>query len=358
VSTSTEAVAPALHLGRVASLDGMRAIAVLMVMAYHANIPGFDGGNAGVDVFFVLSGFLITVLLLSERTRNGSIRLGAFYMRRALRLYPALGAAVLFAIALAALKMPVFDASSDSLRNTLQMTPFALLYTANIPRAFGWNGGGFLGHTWSLAIEEQFYLVWPVVVIFVMRRRSSLAMLGWIALGCAVSSAVLRAGLDLAGVRSEGLYNATFTHVDGIFAGCALAVVWVMRPAVLAKFASWWLTIAAVIVSAIVVIDGRNMNVYGFAVVVVATLVVLCNLLVRSTSPVAGALSHPAMVAIGQRSYGLYLYHWPIFLFLGLDLRPHILLLGFGGSFAAAWLSYAYVEMPFLRMKRRWATAN
>jgi peptidoglycan/LPS O-acetylase OafA/YrhL len=358
VSTSTDTVAPSLHLGRVPSLDGVRAVAVLMVMAYHANIPGFAGGNAGVDVFFVLSGFLITVLLLSERTRNGSIRLGAFYMRRVLRLYPALVAAVVFAIVLAALKIPVFDSTSESLTNTLQMTPFALLYTANIPRAFGWNGGGFLGHTWSLAIEEQFYLIWPVVVIFVMRRRTSPAMLGWIALGCAVSSAALRAGLDLAGVRSEGLYNATFTHVDGIFAGCALAVVWVMQPAALSKFSSWWLTLAAVIVAGVVVVDGQNMNVYGFALVVIATLVVLCNLLVRATSPMAGALSHPAMVAIGQRSYGLYLYHWPIFLFLGLDLRPHILLLGFGASFAAAWLSYAYIEMPFLRMKRRWATAQ
>src|SRR6056297_2719343 len=207
MSSSTVLQAPALHLGRVASLDGLRAIAVLLVMAYHASITGFDGRNSGVDVFFVLSGFLITVLLLGERTRNGAIQLGAFYMRRALRLSPALVAAVVFAIALAALKMPVFDASSDSLRNTLEMTPFTLLYTANIPRTFGWNGGGFLGHTWSLAIEEQFYLVWPVVVIFVMRRRSSPAMLGWIALGCAVSSAVLRAGLDLAGVRGEGLYN-------------------------------------------------------------------------------------------------------------------------------------------------------
>jgi peptidoglycan/LPS O-acetylase OafA/YrhL len=358
VSAPAEVAAPPLHLGRVPSLDGIRAAAVLMVMAYHARIPGFDGGNTGVDVFFVLSGFLITVLLLSERSRNGSIGLGAFYMRRALRLYPALVAGVLFSIALAALKMPLFNASSTSLRSTLEMAPFSLLYTANIPRALDWNGGGFLGHTWSLAIEEQFYLVWPLVVIWVMGRRTSAATLGWIALACAVTSAALRAGLDLAGFRSEGLYNATFTHVDGIFAGCALAVVWVMRPDLLAKFATWWLSLAAFAVSAIVVVHGQNMNVYGFAVVVVSTLVLLCHLLVRSTSPMSELFSHRALVAIGQRSYGLYLYHWPIFLFLGLDLRLHVLALGFGGSFAVAWLSYAYIEVPFLRMKRRWDTAR
>jgi len=344
------------HLGHVPALDGARAIAVLVVMGYHANIPGFEGGSAGVDVFFVLSGFLITALLLQEKVRHEAIRLGAFYMRRVLRLYPALIAATMFALALAALKMPIFGASSSSLVNTLQMAPFTLLYTANLPRAAGWNGGGFLGHTWSLSIEEQFYLIWPVVVIVVLHRRSHPAVLGWTALACAIASAVLRGGLDLAGFRSEGLYNATFTHVDGIFAGCALAVLWALRPATLSYLANSWLTLVSVLAAVAAIIHGQNMNVYGFVVVVAATLAVLCSLLARPTSRLSGVLSHPVMVAIGKRSYGLYLYHWPIFLFIGIDSRPHVLALGFGWSFLAAWLSYAYIEKPFLRMKGRWAT--
>ena len=144
-------------------------------MGFHAGIAGFHGGRAGVDVFFVISGFLITTLLLVERDRSGRIGLGAFYMRRVLRLYPALLAAVAGALLLAYLKMPVFDASSASFDDTLEGTPFALFYTMNLARAADWSSGGFLGHTWSLAIEEQFYLVWPVVVILVLRRRRARA---------------------------------------------------------------------------------------------------------------------------------------------------------------------------------------
>ena len=107
--------------------------------------------------------------------------------------------------------------------------PFALLYTMNIRRALG-TGGGYLGHVWSLAIEEQFYLVWPALVVFMLRRQRSTALLGWIALACALASAALRSGLDLAGFDPEMLYNATYSHVDGIFAGCALAVLWNVRP--------------------------------------------------------------------------------------------------------------------------------
>ena len=219
-------------LGHLRSLDGLRAVAVLVVMAFHAGIAGFHGGRAGVDVFFVISGFLITTLLLVERDRSGRIGLGAFYMRRALRLYPALLVAVAGALLLAYLKMPVFGASSASFDSTLEGTPFALFYTMNVARAAEWSNGGFLGHTWSLAIEEQFYLVWPVVVILVLRRRGP-ALLGWLALACAVTSAVLRTGLDAAGIDPELLYNATFSHVDGIFAGCALGVLWHLRP-------DWW----------------------------------------------------------------------------------------------------------------------
>ncbi len=346
------------HLGRVLSFDGVRAVAVLMVMAVHSHIGGFAGGQAGVDVFFVLSGFLITVLLIEERVGNGRIRLGAFYMRRVLRLYPALVAATVLALTLVAIRTAFLDESTAIRRSTFQIAPFALAYTANIPRALGLTwGGGYLGHTWSLSIEEQFYLLWPVVVIVAMRRRVNPAVVGWIACGCAVTSAAVRAGFDLAGFDSEMLYNATFSHVDGIFAGCALGVLWVLRPSIVARFAHRALTALAVVVAAIVVIDGQNMNEYGFAVVVVATLIVLCDLLTRPTSRLSAAMSHKAMVAIGRRSYGLYLYHWPIFFFIRIGPQPDLLALGFGASFAAAWLSYAFVETPFLRMKDRWSTA-
>jgi len=340
--------------GHVRPLDGLRAVAVLLVLGYHAGLPGFVGGRAGVDVFFVISGFLITSILLDEHRRTGAVRLRAFYLRRVLRLYPALVVAVAGAVCLAALKMPVFHASAATLRATFQGTPFALFYTMNIARATGWTGGGLLGHTWSLAIEEQFYLVWPVVVILTLRRRTDPARLGWIALACALASAGLRAGLNAAGFDSEMLFNATFSHVDGVFAGCAFAVLWSLRPDLVRRVTRPALTAAAIGVGGGVMVWGQQMNTIGFLLVVVATVVVLADLLTRPASRLSRALSHRTAVELGRRSYGIYLYHWPIFIFLGLSTPFHAVTLGIPLSLAAAWISYAVVEAPFLALKRRW----
>ena len=345
------------RLGRVPALDGLRAIAVLLVMWFHTVGKDFSGGRAGVDVFFVLSGFLITALLLEERDAHGGISLRNFYMRRVLRLYPALVVAIAGALVLAAARIPIFDASSHALRETAKMTPFTLLYTINIPRALDISGGGYLGHAWSLAIEEQFYLVWPIVVILLLRSRHEVAV-GWVALGCAVASTLSRTVLDLAGYSSEMVYNATFSHVDGIFAGCALAVFWRRRPDLVGRLSGPTTSILAVVVAGVVIGWGEYMNEYGFAVVVMATTVVVADIVTDRTSSHAEWLSHPAAVAIGRRSYGLYLYHWPIFLFIGIDTRPHMLALGYGATFAAAWISYRWIEQPFLAKKGRWSSSR
>jgi len=163
-------------------------------------------------------------LLLVEHDRRGKIDLRSFWMRRALRLYPALVVAIAGALLLAWLKMPIFGATNRSLVETLKAVPFTLFYTMNIPRAAGWSGGGMLGHAWSLAIEEQFYLIWPVVAVVLLKRRYGVIRVAQIAAVGAVDSAALRAGLDAGGVRSELLHNATFSHIDGVLAGCALAV--------------------------------------------------------------------------------------------------------------------------------------
>ena len=339
------------------ALDGLRAVAVLLVMGYHAKLPGLHGGSAGVDIFFVLSGFLITALLIDEHARTGAIRLGGFYMRRVLRLYPALLVAITVAVVLAALKIPVFGAGHRSLRTTLQAVPFTLFYTVNVARAAGWTGGGFLAHAWSLAIEEQFYLVWPLVVMLALRRRARPIVLGGVALACAVASAGVRTALHRAGVPHRVVFNSTFTHVDGIFAGCALAVAWSMGAQIVDHLAHPVLTVgAAMALVAVVVMGGdRSMDSYGIFVAVVATVVVLASLLHHPESALGRALSQPTMAALGRRSYGVYLFHWPIFQFLGVSgPSPVRLLLGFAASFAAAWLSFRVVEVRFLRMKKRW----
>jgi len=345
------------RLDHAPALDGLRAVGVIAVLGFHAKLPGFSGGKAGVDLFFTLSGFLITALLLQEHHAHGRIALKRFFVRRVLRLYPALLAAVAGAIFLAWLKIPVFDASRSSFDSTLRATPWTLLYGINLPRAFGWTGGGFLGHAWSLAIEEQFYLVWPPLVVLLLRRGRSLRTLGLVAAGAAATSAGARIVLDAVGVSSEGLYNFTFTHVDGIFAGCALAVFWRLRYRTVGRLARPGADYAALAVVVAVIVVGRAMNIVGLTATVVAGVVLIASVLERPASALARALSTRPLTAIGKRSYGLYVYHWPIFLFLGVDRRPHMLALGFGLSAAAAWISYRFVEGPFLRLKDRWRPA-
>ena len=162
------AATPALDaakLGYQPSLDGVRALAVGVVMGTHTDLPGFKrGGGFGVDVFFVLSGFLITTLLLEERAETGRISLGSFYVRRALRLFPAL-LAVLAAVAFYA-----YAFADPQLRDDLLAeAAYAITYTTN----FGWLHGlndAWLGHTWSLALEEQFYLLWPPTLLVIVSR--------------------------------------------------------------------------------------------------------------------------------------------------------------------------------------------
>jgi len=251
--------------------------------------------------------------------------------------------------------VPIFDASSATFDATAKGVPFSLFYTMNLARAASWSDGGFLGHTWSLEIEEQFYLAWPVIVILLTRSRSGVARLGWLATFCALTSAVLRGVLGRVGIDGELLYNATFSHVDGIFAGCALGVLWFARPDLVRRFAHPAYAAIAVGTATIVIVHGQHMNAFGFAIIVLCTVVGLADLLARRTSVSSTFLSHPVPVAVGRRSYGLYLYHWPIFLFIGIDTRPALVALGFALTFATAWLSFALIERPFLRLKERWS---
>ncbi len=340
-------------LGRIPALDGVRAVGVLLVLGFHAGLPGFHGGRAGVDVFFVLSGFLITSVLIGEYARRGRIDLRAFYLRRAFRLLPALVAVIVFAVALAALRIPVFGSSSRPLENTLKGIGPALFYLTNIVRAFRWFEVGTLGHTWSLAIEEQYYLVWPIVLIVLYRRRPRPAALFWLAAAGAIGSALARGVLVATGTRTELTYNFTLTHVDGVLAGCALAMGWAYWRDHVSRLASPAIPIVLLAVGVPVVIAGRQMEDWGFAVIGLLTVLLIIDLVARPQSAMAEVFRTRPMVEIGKRSYGLYLYHWPIFLFIGIDRRPHMLALGFGLSFLVAWLSYAFIERPFLAMKDR-----
>ncbi|HLY66186.1 MAG TPA: acyltransferase, partial [Chloroflexota bacterium] len=191
------------HLGYRPALDGIRGAAVLAVMLFHFGAPFDQGGFLGVDAFFVLSGFLITSLLVEEWARNAGISFRGFYLRRALRLLPALLVMLLGAGAVAATIAP-----PEMREGTWRGIAVTLLYVANWQKVFSDQSVGVLGHTWSLSIEEQFYILWPPLLCLLLRRRLSLRWLTAIAAALAVTSAATRAVLMLRGAATtEVLYN-------------------------------------------------------------------------------------------------------------------------------------------------------
>src|SRR4051812_33331846 len=182
-ATSTAAPAAAVRGGAgrgrrayVPALDGVRALAVMMVLLHHVSVPYLLGGFIGVSVFFVLSGYLISSLLLDEVARTGRVDLPAFFRRRATRLYPALVVAVVLAIVVALV-------DHNEVGDTTLGAPLALGYVTNLAGWRGWAFAGFLSHTWSLAVEAQFYLLWPIVLVWLARRRGVAA--GCLALAAA-----------------------------------------------------------------------------------------------------------------------------------------------------------------------------
>jgi peptidoglycan/LPS O-acetylase OafA/YrhL len=266
------------------ALDGIRALAVLAVVAFHARVPGSSLGQLGVDVFFVLSGYLITSILAAQH-RNGGIRLGAFYLRRARRLYPALCVLVAaYCIVGLAYGLP----------NTLGDSGIALFYLSDYAAAF-WHRPEYLLHTWSLAIEEHFYLLWPLALMGLLRLRKPFA---WI-LGLAVIATLWRwlgPGYDF-----QNAYRFDM-RLSGLLLGSALAVMPPFR-------IRWgWVFGVAVVVLYLFRFERLLGSTLTLAEIASAALVMLA---------VAGRLSFLNPLAyLGRISYGLYLFHFPIVSYL------------------------------------------
>jgi peptidoglycan/LPS O-acetylase OafA/YrhL len=330
-------------------------------MAYHAGVSWLPGGLLGVDVFFVLSGFLITSLLLSEKSRTGSISLLSFWGRRARRLLPAM---VLLLAAVMAWATFVSPATS---RASLRGDAFSTLgYVANW--RFILSGQGYfdhfgpqspLLHTWSVAVEEQFYLLWPLLLLLVIRWRRrgvfALAFLG------AAASGVLMLVLSLHGTNPDRLYYGTDTRALPLLLGCALAAlrppggfsqqtrasrlaVQLLGLAGAGGLAYCWFRVA-----------DRSTFLYrgGFALVALSAAALLLTCADAPRGPLARVLSFRPLRYIGAISYGLYLSHWPIFLFLT-HARVHqsgaaLLGIRFAATFAVSVLSYHFIEQPIRR---------
>jgi peptidoglycan/LPS O-acetylase OafA/YrhL len=325
------------------ALDGLRALAVLLVISSHTMRFFSPGGWIGVDVFFTLSGYLITSILLRELRETGRISFGNFYIRRALRLTPAL--AILLVIF--EFLRSFFVANGSEIREAALV---AGTYIENWNLVFNLWPTDFVGQTWSLAVEEQFYLLWPLMLIFIFNKRPVVWISAAIAAMLVARLVFWRGGT--ADTERALQYSLGIRPV-GLLIGCILAFLPIDRWKISAPIAP---TMMSVIV-AIALIDERSVYVFLIAPMVVSlatAVLVACTLHGGAT---ISALSLPPVRYIGKISYGLYLYHSPIF-FIGEAHKVHLPFYLYGLAlialvFSAAALSYEFVEKPFLRLKDR-----
>jgi peptidoglycan/LPS O-acetylase OafA/YrhL len=326
------------RLGRRPALDGLRGLAIVLVIACHLidTVTGVDHpalGTAGVTVFFTLSGFLITSLLMEEHAITGRLRWGHFYGRRARRLLPAL-AVVLVVIGSVQV--------AGGFTGPMALLPVAF-YVANWFAADGHNLG-LLPHSWSLAIEEQFYLAWPVLLLICLRR--SRRAVGVVCLAGIVIAVTLRLSLWDHGAGAQRVYFGTDTRADALLVGCALAA-WAHRGRRLPDVPPLVGTIAAVgLVAVSLALSGP----YGTHIVLPTVVPWLSAVLIVSACATAPAWMESAVVRyLGRRSYSLYLWHFALLLMVG-NLTSSVLaaVLAVLASLGVAELSWRYVESPVL----------
>lgn len=389
-ATAPHTEAPEPSLGRIPALDGIRALAIVLVLVFHGGFSWAGGGFFGVDVFFVLSGFLITGLLVSEYRQNAGIGLRRFWAHRIRRLGPAL-LVMLAGIALYA----YFLAPSDTLGELRTNALATLLYVNNWHQVSG--GQGYFAalntpqpllHTWSLSIEEQFYVVWPLVVLGVLTWSRSLRTLLVVTVTGAVASAVAMVVVYGNGAGANRAYYGTDTRAQALLIGAALAIVLAhplprrragpvtttslvrqvslgttARSAVVALGAAGLVTVVWLAYS----VDSTSSWIYrgGFTLVALATAALIACVALVPPSPWSRLLALRPVRYVGAISYGLYLYHWPIFVVLD-NARTGLsgwalFALRVACSFAVAAVSLHFLEMPIrrglLRGWRGWVAA-
>jgi peptidoglycan/LPS O-acetylase OafA/YrhL len=301
---------------RVPALDGLRAIAIAMVFAYHVDKGLAPAGFWGVILFFVLSGYLITRLLCAEMDRNGGVDIRSFYLRRALRLLPALIVVCLVLLAIGT--------------EWSKVAP-TLGYYANYARIAGADVG-LLTHTWSLAVEEHFYLLWPLVIAAVPARQR-LRAVGLLAVA-AIGWRVMAIGV----MSPSWVYNATDTNAAALLAGCYLGVA---RPRAW-RSAGW--SVPALLVLMFLPVFGEEGSalLWGGFVAVALGVVAIQHAVARPSW-----LETPVLVWLGKISYGLYLWHY-LFVRSGIPVWAAVPL-----TVATAAASWYLVEEPVRRWRRR-----
>jgi peptidoglycan/LPS O-acetylase OafA/YrhL len=350
--------------GRLAGLDGLRALAIVAVLVFHLDPTWLPGGFLGVDVFFVVSGFLITTLLVRERVAGGRIDLPGFWSRRARRLLPALVVCVPAAVLLARLS------EGDLLVGIERQVLGAFTFTSNWLEIgagtdyFAATSPQLLMNLWSLAVEEQFYLLWPLAVLGLLALTRRPEVRAASALGLAVLSAALMA-LRLDPDSPTRVYYGTDTHVMGLMLGAALAFAYA-APHRAWTTSTWWAehrrqvaAVALVTLLGLMALGGEDSALTFRGGILLASVATTALVLVVVERPgrLRALLELPPARWVGARSYGIYLWHWPVFLVVGQDLPvapggPTYLLTRLWCvvvTFVVADLSYRFVETPVRR---------
>ena len=328
------------------ALDGLRAVAIGLVIADHCWVPGFDGGYFGVDLFFVLSGFLITQLLVDEVDSQGQIDLGRFYLRRLLRLTPPLAILLAVYLAIAPTLWPHYGLWSH-----IRDAALAGLYLADYGRAF-WSQPVLLQHTWSLSVEEHFYLLWPLAVLLLGRVEPRWRMAGLFGIYLLATSWRIFEYLSLGWTAT---YFRADTRLGGLICGALLAMCLPRLGQISEKTADYVgvLACAALVVSLSLGFWEAPATLVWLATLAnMAAVGLLIAASVRS-SWVSKVLSVRPLVGIGIISYGLYLWHYPAAVFFRellpwYQTLPIVLIF----TFAAATASYLTVERPLQRYRR------
>ncbi|GAB4188725.1 MAG: hypothetical protein Tsb002_15180 [Wenzhouxiangellaceae bacterium] len=345
-------------LGYYAALDGLRGIMTLGVIVAHINYLWLPGSVIFMDTFFIMSAYLITSILLKSYRKTGSLQFGVFYSRRFKRIFPAYYFMLLcFSIAL----LLIQGTGSSQWAEVAT----AAVYVSNWARAFDWLGMPYLGHTWSLSIEEQYYLLWPVLFLSLLLmlgigRRLVLAVTALIL--AAAGWRYLLAG-ELAPVAR--LFNGLDTRADPLLLGCLLALIQQVlkpfeRPTVVKALR--WLSYPTFLLLAWVSTQSLYFSHPYYATGALGTSLLSTLLLAALVAPgekslLVRLLEWPPFVGIGRICYGLYLWHFPVFQILKLDYGLNhwwVMLIGVPLAFAGAGLSYRYIEKPFLTSKKRY----
>ena len=362
--TSRRRVTSWVHLP---GLDGVRAIAVIGVLLFHADDTWLSGGFLGVDVFFTLSGYLITSLLLAELAVSGGVNFKRFYIRRARRLLPAL----LATLAVTAVLALIF--AQDAAERVRQDAIAAFFYVTNWWYIF--RGTSYfdetgrpplLQHLWSLAVEEQFYFIWPLLMYGLWRLWKVRGVRWGAILGALVSTVVMAAvavSQDIPQTTDTSrIYFGSDTHCMTLLVGAALATVWIpgnvsraltARGRQVVSSAGLASLIALLAILFFVTPDSAFLYRGGFLILGIVCACVIAAAAINDTW-FSDAMGRQPLKYIGERSYGLYLWHWPIFMILrpGIDVDATgwpVQLARFLLTFAVAEISYRFLEMPIRR---------